>query len=133
MGITRFVSIGVVQDHARGLSEDSGGLYVANSGELVLQVTDDPEPHRRALATGDAEACIVQVKWTETELQQIVTELRPQLRALIPFASTGSSGSAGRVEVLVPVADLETVRKVAALVGQPEALRIIGRAILLGN
>ncbi len=132
-GITRFVPVGVVQDYERGLGDRSGGLYVANNGVLVLQVTDDPEPHRQAMATAEAEACVIQVKWNETNLQRIKTELEAQLAAVVPHWSTISSGAVGRVDVIVAVADHETVRKVAALVDHPEAIRVIGLAILLDN
>jgi hypothetical protein len=110
--IARFVSVELVHDYVRGLGENYGGLYLANSGELVLQVTDDPELHRQALATGDAEACVIQISPTEAELQQIASDLQAKLVDLIPYGAATGSGSGGRVDVVVPVADLDTVRKI---------------------
>ncbi len=131
--IDRFVSSGVVQDYARQLGPVSGGLYVANTGVLVFQVTDDPTSHRQALETDGAQACVVQVQWSEAELHQIKTALEPQLASLVPYAAATSSGTVGRVEVGVPVADGDTVRKIAALVEEPETLRVIGQAIILNR
>ena len=76
---------------------------------------------------------MIQVSWTETGLQEIAHDLQTKLVDLIPYGAATGSGSAGRVDVVVPVADLDTVRKIAALVNQPETLRIIGQATLLAT
>jgi hypothetical protein len=52
---------------------------------------------------------------------------------VIPFQVGPGSAAVGRVDIVVAVADVETVRKIAALVDRPETLRIIGRAILLSK
>ncbi len=131
--IARFVSVEVVNDYARNLGERNGGLYLANSGELVLQVTDDPEQHRQALATGDSEACVVQSTWSETELDQILHSLYPQVYELIPYQVGTGSAELGRVAIEIAVADRDTVRKIAALVNNPETLRVIGLATLIDD
>ncbi len=130
-GIETFVAVGVIHDYIRDLGDRYGGLYLANGGELVLQVTDDPEPHREALATGDAEACVIQTSLTEAELQEIAHDVHMKVFGVVQYGMATGAGSGGRVDVMVPVVDRATVLEIAELVDQPEAVRLIGQAVLL--
>jgi hypothetical protein len=129
-GINAFVDRGAIGDYSEGLGPRSGGLYVTNDDVLVLQVTDDPAPHRAALADGDRQACVVQVAHTEIERNRIRFDLEPMLEAIIAYVTISSSGTAGRLEVHVPVADVATVGAIDELADEPAAIRVIGWAVL---
>jgi len=133
VGIDAYVSPQEINDYARRLGEPSGGVYLTNDGVIVLQVTDDPQPHRNALAVGSREACVIEVDLSETEQRAIHDQLYPGLTDVIPGGSVSSTGPGGKVEVGVPVADRETVEAIAALVDNPSAIRVIGWAILLDD
>lgn len=129
--IDAFVGSGDVNEYARGLGEVSGGVYVTNENVLVLQVTDDPQPHRDALASGGRQACVIEVERSEAEQRVIHDQIDKQLAAVVYSGSVSSPGPGGRVEVGVPVADKAAVEAIAALVDNPSAIRVIGWAILL--
>jgi hypothetical protein len=124
--------VGVINDYASSLGARNGGLYLANDGTLVLQVVDDPAPHRAALAESGG-ACVVEVARSEAEQRSIQDALRQLLADDIPeFAGSLAigTGAGGRVVVYVPVADGETARTIASLVDDPTAIRIVGSGIL---
>ena len=138
--IDRFPSTKAIQDYSRSLGAQSGGLYVTDDGTLVLQVTDDPEPHREALSGDGREACVVQVSTTAAELLRIQDDLFAQItgadyassRSVVLGVTIGNPGGAGgRIEISVLAADLDTVEAIAALVEDRTVLRIIGEGVLL--
>ena len=129
--IDAFVGSGDVNEYARSLGEVSGGVYVTNENVIVLQVTDDPQPHRDALASGGRQACVIEVERSEDEQRTIHDQIDQQLAAAVYSGSVSSPGPGARVEVGVPVADRETVEAIAALVYDPSVIRVIGWAILL--
>lgn len=131
-GIDEYVASGAINDYARSLGVRSGGVYVSNDGVVVLQVTDDPAVHREALASGPKQACVVQSQWSEIELQALKARLEPRLERVLDHVAATASGTVGRVDVYVPVADRDTVLAVAAMVDQPSAVRVIGGATLVG-
>lgn len=138
-GIEDFVSNDAIQQYSRALGDQTGGLYVANDGELVLQVIDDPEQHRTALRADGQAACVVQVDHTEKELLQIQQDLNTHLfgddsasslaRAMGIYSSVPAAG--GRLELEAVAVDLETVQAITALVDDPTAIRIIGKGIIV--
>lgn len=132
-GIETFVGPREIHDYARGLGERSGGVYLTNDGVIVLQVTDDLQPHRDALGAGGKQACVIEVELSETEQRAIHDELYPELDDVVYGGSVSSTGSGGKVEVGIPVADRDTVEAIAALVDDPSAIRVIGWAILLDD
>lgn len=130
--IDRWVPTGAVHDHARSLDEGvRGGVYLLANGEVALQVTDDPASHREALASGDAEACVIQVPWTEDEYRTMAFNLQERLEPLLPMVGVGSEAVAGRFGVWVPVVDRATAEVIAAEMMHPGAVRVIGQAVLL--
>lgn len=129
--IDAFVGSGDVNEYARGLGEVSGGVYLTNDGVIVLQVSDDPQPHRDALASGGRQACVIEVERSEAEQRVIHDQIDKQLAAMVYSGSVSSPGPGGRVEVGIPVADRATVEAIAAFVDNPSAIRVIGWAILL--
>lgn len=129
-GIERFVDYRAVNARAAEIGERSGGVYLTDDGTIVLQVTDDPEPHRQVLAAGGAEACVIQVDRSEAELVGLQSELTANHGGTLLV--TGSSpGPRGRLDLTVPVADAATASTIATLVDEPDALRIIGEAVIL--
>ena len=132
-GIEAFVGPQEINDYARGLGERSGGVYLTNDGVIILQVTEDPQPHREALVSSGRQACVIEVDLSETEQRVIHDQLYPGLTDVIPGGSVSSTGPGGKVEVGVPVADRETVEVIAALVDDRSAIRVIGWAILLDD
>jgi len=138
--IDRFPPKQVIQDYSRSLGKQSGGLLLTDDGTLVLQVIDDPEPHREALSDDGREACVVQVSRTAAELLRIQDDLFAQItgadyassRGVVLGVTTGNPGGAGgRIEIGVVAADLETIEAIAALVEDRTVLRIIGEGVLL--
>jgi hypothetical protein len=123
--------VGVIHDYARSLGARNGGLYLASDGTLVLQVVDDPAPHRAALAESGG-ACVVEVARNEAEQRSIQDALGRLLADLPGLAGNYAigTGAGGRVVVSVPVADRATARAIANLVDDPTAIRIVGRGIL---
>lgn len=122
---------GPVNDYARTLGDLNGGLYLANDGTLVLQVVDDPTPHRQALAEFGG-ACVVQVTRSETQQRRIQDTIAPLLADIPEIAGmyAVTTGAGGRVVVQVPVADQTTTRAIADLVDDPTAIRIVGAGVL---
>ena len=123
--------VGVINDYARSLGARNGGLYLASDGTLVLQVVDDPAPHRAALAEFGG-ACVVEVPRNEAE-QRSIQDALGQLLADLPGLAGNyaiGTGAGGRVVVHVPVADRATARAIASLVDDPTAIRIVGSGIL---
>ena len=122
---------GPVNEYARTLGDRNGGVYLANDGTLVLQVVDDPAPHREALAEFGG-ACVVQVPRSETEQRSIQDAIVPLLADVPELASiyTVSTGAGGRVDIQVPVADQATAQAIANLVDDPTAIRIVGAGVL---
>jgi len=123
--------VGVINDYARSLGARNGGLYLASDGTLVLQVVDDPAPHRAALAESGG-ACVVEVPRNEAEQRSIQDALGQLLADLPELAGNYAigTGAGGRVVVHVPVADRATARAIASLVDDPTAIRIVGSGIL---
>jgi hypothetical protein len=123
--------VGVINEYARSLGARNGGLYLASDGTLVLQVVDDPAPHRAALAEFGG-ACVVEVPRNEAEQRSIQDALGRLLADLPEVAGNYAigTGAGGRVVVSVPVADRATARAIANLVDDPTAIRIVGRGIL---
>ena len=130
-GIELRAGAGPVNEYARTLGDRNGDLYMTNDGTLVLQVVDDPVPHREALAELGG-ACVIEVGRSGTEQRAIQDALHPLLRDIPELLSTYSSstGPGGRVDLYLPVADRATARAIAALVADPTAIRIIGMGIL---
>ncbi len=123
--IDQFPTSDQVYRYMATLGETNGGVFVADNGELVLQVTDDPTPHRTALSTGDVEGCVIQVAHSEAELFVVQEEIP------LDMARSSWVGPVGRVTVTVPVADAYTVRQIALLIDDPTTLRVIGEAVIL--
>jgi hypothetical protein len=123
--------VGVINEYARSLGVRNGGLYLASDGTLVLQVVDDPAPHRAALAEFGG-ACVVEVARNEAEQRSIQDALGQLLADLPELAGNYAigTGAGGRVVVHVPVADRETARAIAGLVDDPAAIRIVGLGVL---
>jgi hypothetical protein len=124
--------VGVINDYASSLGARNGGLYLASDGTLVLQVVDDPAPHRAALAESGG-ACVVEVSHSEAEQRSIQDALTRLLADDVPELASSfaiGTGAGGRVEVYVPVADAATARAIASLVDDPTAIRVVGSGIL---
>ncbi|MGH8944840.1 MAG: hypothetical protein ACRDVL_01665 [Acidimicrobiia bacterium] len=122
---------GPINEYARSLGDRNGGIYLANDGTLVLQVVDDPAPHREALAEFGG-ACVVQVPRSEARQRSIQDAIVPLLADIPELAGiyAVSTGAGGRVDVQVPVADQATAQAIANLVDDPTAIRIVGTGIL---
>jgi hypothetical protein len=125
--------VGVINEYASSLGAANGDVYLASDGTLVLQVVGDPAPHRAALAQFGG-ACVIEVLRSAAEQRRIMDALAPFLADLPELAGNYaiSTGAGGRVVVQVPVADRATARAIAGLVDDPTAIRIVGRAILVG-
>lgn len=131
--IDEFVSNRLVYAHQRTLDESQyGGVYALNEGGIVLQVTDDPDPHREALAVDGAEACVIRVPYSEDEYRTMAFNLQERIEGIMPgMAGVGSEAVAGRFEVHVPVADRATVARIAAETSHPDALRVVGFGVIV--
>lgn len=132
-GIEAFVGPKEINDYARSIGERSGGVYLTNDGVIVLQVIDDPKPHRVALAAHGRRACVIRVERSEIELRQIQDRLSLNLSGALQEGWATGSGSGGRIDVNVPVADRNTVEAIAELVENPGSIRVIGQGILLNG
>lgn len=122
---------GLINEYARSLGDRNGGLYLANDGTLVLQVVDDPAPHREAMAEYGG-ACVVEVTRSEADQRSILDAVLPLLADVPELAGiyNANSGPGGRVVLQVPVADRTTARAIAELIDDPTAIRIVGIGIL---
>lgn len=118
---------GPINEYARSLGDHNGGLYVANSGDIVLQVVGDPEPHREALAEHGG-ACVIEVPRSESEQRRLHDQAVDALRELVDEVGEFgvSPGPAGKVTILVAVADIHTAETIAAMVEDPTAVRVVG-------
>ena len=120
-----------VHDYARSIGDRNGGVYLLSNGELALQVTDDPIPHREALSDGVADACVISVPWSEGEYRTMSFNLQARL-ADAGFSAGGSAEAVnGRFDVYLPVVDEETAALIADLMTHPEAVRVTGLGSLL--
>lgn len=129
-GIRHFVGPGQINEYAQGLGASSGGVYLTNEGQIVLQVVGSPQEHRDALASDGREACVIEVSRSATEQRAILEAIAPRLADLVGGLSV-STGPGGRVEVNVAVADSHTAEAIAGLVDDRTAIRVVGWGILL--
>ncbi|MGI9624247.1 MAG: hypothetical protein ACR2PK_15540 [Acidimicrobiales bacterium] len=101
-----------------------GGMWVADSGALVINVTDDPGSHREALLPN--RACVTQVRHNEAALERSSDQLRSLMRHAVGISS--NSRGPERLDVGVFVADLATLELIANAVTEPSTIRVIPRA-----
>ncbi len=94
-------------------------------------MTDDPEPHRRALEAAGAEACVIQVPWSEDEYRTMAFNLQDRLAPLLPMAGVGGEAVAGRFEVWLPVVDRATAELIAGEMTNAGAVRVVASAVVL--
>lgn len=116
----------VINPYAQTLGDRYGGVWVAEGGILVLQVTDDPEPHRATLDTASVKACIIQVTHSERELLAVQDSInRLMLSGDSPVVGSIPNGAYGRVDVYVFIADQATIETIAAAVDDPSTIRLV--------
>ena len=147
------ILLGVLQTYADDHADTFGGLWIDRSaGSIVLAFTDDPEPHRAAIAelrpspddvavveprpeitetTTVAESGttvgLVQVAHTEAEQMALGEELADSIDGELGIIGVGVKTDLNRVTVMLRLADAETRAAVAEL-GPIDALCVDGPA-----
>lgn len=135
------VLMGVLQTYANDHRESFGGLWIDRSaGSIVLAFTDDPAPHRAAIAelrpspdddavveprpevtdtTAVAESGttvdVVQVAHTESELMAVAEEVSGTMAGDLGIIGVGVTTALNRVSVDLRVADAEARAAVGEL------------------
>jgi len=113
-------------EYVVGLSADTGSLFLASSDTWVLQVLDDPEPHRLGLESlGVTTPCVIEVAH---DMSSLLAAQRAVMD--IPGLDVRSSapGAYGRLDIYVLAADRVTIGLVASGIVDNTQIRIIGLA-----
>jgi len=116
----------VMVEYVGGLSANAGSLFRASLDTWVLQVLDDPEPHRIALESlGVTTPCVIKVAHS---MSSLLAAQRAVLR--IPGLDVDSSapGAYGRLDIYVLATDRATIDLVASGIVDSTQIRIIGLA-----
>ncbi len=108
------------------LSANAGSLFRASSDTWVLQVLDDPEPHRIALESlGVVAPCVIKV---EHSMSSLLAAQRAVMGIPGLDVDLSNPGAYGRVDIYVLATDRATIDLVASGIVDNTQVRIIGLA-----
>ena len=117
--------IGVEDLHAyaQSLGAANGGIFPTGTGDLVLQVVGDPEPHRSTLLASGG-ACVIEVPRGEAEQRRILTSVVSLLDDVPDVLwMSASTGPGGRIDIGVaeiPPVPRQHIRGISGSAGFPD-------------
>lgn len=137
-GIERFTDRDTVSAYATAHPDQTSALWVTQPGEVVVLgvVEAHLEAVRAALTTGDAQPCLVPMRYSTDELDAAGQRLADSGLSAAVGGSTlswGQMGATDQLTVEVAVADRATVEELSALFDDPGIIRVVGTAEILAG